>query len=101
MAGMIVDDPGAPLERIVLEFWVFAVEAVELHHVAGTALLVGDLVQAEIDALMLLVAGRAIKAACDHVMGREGDALRASRLRLRRLRRDFRQPLGALLQRFG
>ena len=101
MAGMVVDDPCAPLERIVLEFRVMAVEAVELHHVAGVALLVGDLVQIEIDALMLLVAGRAIETACDHVMGREGDALRAGPLRRRRPRSDFRQPLGALLQHLG
>ena len=101
MAGVVVDDPRAPLERIVLEFRVMAVEAVELHHVAGAALLVGDLVQIETDALMLLVAGRAIETACDHVMGREGGALRAGRLRLRRLRSDFRQPRGALLQHLG
>src|SRR5262249_14307770 len=79
MAGMVEDDPCAPLERIVLEFRVMTREAVELHHVAGAALLVGDLFQIEINALMLLVAGRAIETACDHVMGREGDALRAGR----------------------
>src|SRR4029079_11253869 len=97
MAGVVVDDPRAPLERVVLEFRVMAVEAVELHHVAGAALLVGDLVQTEIDALMLLVAGRAIETACDHVMGWEGDALRVGRLRRRRLRGDFCQPGGTLL----
>src|SRR5262249_11938319 len=79
MAGMVVDDPGAPLERIVLEFRVMAVEAVELHHVAGAALLVGDLVQTEIDTLMLLMAGRAVEAVCELVVGRKGDALHAGR----------------------
>ena len=98
---MVVDDACALLERIVLEFRVMAVEAVELHDVAGATLLIGDLVQTEIDALMLLMASRAIETACDHVMGREGDALRAGRLRLRRPRSDFRQALGALLQHLG
>jgi hypothetical protein len=40
---------------------VIAVETVELHHVAGVALLVGDPVQIEIEALVLLVAGRAVE----------------------------------------
>ena len=60
MAVMVVDDPRAPLERIVFEFRMMAVEAVELHHVARAAFLVGDLAQIEVDALMLLVAGRAM-----------------------------------------
>ena len=60
MAGMVVDNPRAPLERVILEFGVMAVEAVEFHHVAGAALLVGDSGQIEMDALMLLVAGRAM-----------------------------------------
>src|SRR5262245_34867568 len=76
MAGMVVDDPGAPLERIILKLRVTAVEAVELHHMAGAALLVGELVQLEVDALMFLVAGRAGETVCDHVDGREGEALR-------------------------
>ena len=59
MPGMVVHDPSASLERIVLEFRVMSVEAVELHHVARPAFLVGDLVEIIADALMLLVAGRA------------------------------------------
>ncbi|WP_333794267.1 hypothetical protein [Hyphomicrobium sp.] len=76
MASMVVDDPCAPPEWIGLELRVMAVEAVELHYVAGAALLVGNLVQIEIGALMLLVASRAREAACSHVMGREGGVLR-------------------------
>src|SRR5262245_6502982 len=101
VAGMVVDDPCAPPERIVLEFRVMAVEAVELHYVAGAALLVGDFIQIEIDALMLLVAGRAGEAVCDHVVCREGDTLSTGRMRYWRLGSDFYQPLGALLQHLG
>ena len=63
MARMIVDDPRAPIERIVFELRVMAVEAVELHDMARAALLVGDLAQFEIGAFMLLVARRASEAA--------------------------------------
>ncbi|HYM98286.1 MAG TPA: hypothetical protein VET25_00980, partial [Aestuariivirgaceae bacterium] len=98
MASMVVDDSCTPLERIVLEFRVMAVEAVELHHVARAALLVGYSVQIETYALMLLVAGCAIETACDHVIHRERDALRAGRLRCNCSYSDSRQPLGALLQ---
>src|SRR5690606_14070231 len=81
MAGMIIDDPRATLEWIALEFRVMAVEAVELHHVAGVALLGGDFVQVEVDALMLLVAGRAVETACDHGFRREDEVLHPHRLR--------------------
>ncbi|MGZ8998735.1 MAG: hypothetical protein ACXW2T_07765, partial [Allosphingosinicella sp.] len=80
---------------------MMAVEAVELHNVARTALLVGYSVQIETYALMLLVAGCAIETACDYIFHRERDVLRASRLRRSRPRSDFRQPPGALLQHFG
>src|SRR5262245_34827197 len=69
MAGVIEYDPGAPFERIVVEFRVMAIEAVELHDVAEVALLTGDLAQFEVGALMLLVAGRAIEMTCNRVMG--------------------------------
>src|SRR4051794_782158 len=76
-----------------------AVEAVKLHDVTGAALFVGDFVQSEIDALMLLVAGGAVETVRDLVIGWEGDALRASRLRYGRSRGEFAQPFGASLQR--
>src|SRR5688572_20513437 len=76
MAGMVIDDPCAAFERIVVEFRVIAIKAVELHHMAGAALLVGDLAEIETPALVLLMAGRAIKTARDHTVGRESDALR-------------------------
>ncbi|WP_139247843.1 hypothetical protein [Hyphomicrobium sp. CS1GBMeth3] len=58
VTGVVIDDPRALLERVIIELWVVAVEAVELHDVARAALLVGDLVEFEICALMLLMAGR-------------------------------------------
>ncbi len=79
MAGMVVDDPRAPIERIVFELRVVAVEAVELHDMARAALLVRDLAQTEIRPLMLLVAGRASQATRDDIVGREGGVLGASR----------------------
>jgi hypothetical protein len=98
MASVVVYDLCAPLERVVLEFRVIPVEAVELRYMAGVALLVGDLAQLEIGALMLLVAGCAVEATCDHVIGREGGVLRAGPMWRWCTRSDFRQPLGALLQ---
>ena len=101
MAFVIVDEARALLERILLEFRMIAVEAVELHHVARLALLVGDLVQLELGALMLLVAGRTIEAARRHIVRRESRALSAHRMRRRCFRRDFSQPLCAPLQHVG
>ncbi|MGE0854109.1 MAG: hypothetical protein AB7O44_31615 [Hyphomicrobiaceae bacterium] len=77
---------------------MIAVEAVELHHVAGAALLVGDLAQVEVGALMLLMAGRAVEAVCGHVVGREDDVLHARGSRHGRPRGDLCEFLGALLQ---
>ena len=79
MLSMVENDSRTPLERIVLEFRVMAVEAVELHQVTRAALLVGNSVQIETCALMLLVAGGAIETTCDYIMHWECDALRASR----------------------
>ena len=95
MSSVIVYDPCTPIKRIGIEILVIAVEAVEFHHMTRAALLVGDLFQIEIDALVLLVAGRARESACGHVMGREGDCLRARRWRLRQTRGTFHKSLSA------
>ena len=76
MAGVIIDDARTPLERVVLEFRVIAVEAVELHDVARAALLAGNFVQIEICALVFLVAGCAIETAGDDFFHWKCDALR-------------------------
>ena len=98
MAGVVEDDPRAPLKRKVLELRVVTVEAVELHNMTGAALLVGDLVQIETDALMLLVAGRAVELAFENGGRRKCDVLDARRRWCGDLPGDLRQPLRTLLQ---
>src|SRR5690606_2892021 len=79
MAGMIVDEARAPLERIALEIRVMTIESIEFHNVTGVALLIREFRQIEAGTLVLLVTCGAVEIALGHTTGRKGGILRAGR----------------------
>ncbi|WP_414463474.1 hypothetical protein [Hyphomicrobium sp. DY-1] len=98
MCGVVIDDPCASPERVGIECRMTIIEAVEFHRMTGSALLIGDLVQIEIDALVLLMTACAVNASGNHLLHRQGSGLRARGQRLRAYSCNIYKPQRALPQ---